>query len=238
MRGSQPSLVDEANGDVEQAERWFVEADDRGHRCANTTRHGSFLMAQGRVDDARTVWAAAADRGVAAAARYMAEHLHQEDQHEAEALWWERAAVLGDSGGLRNRGWRLWQQGRQEAAERAYLEAATRGDAVSACWMGRQMVSRGAQVAQTLLEQASNAGHTEATEALISLLHTRDPRRALSACRQLARQGGTPPRVHYALLLEEEDGSQEALNEAYELWLEQIDANLRDDRGRLAKRSS
>ena len=225
------ALVHEANGDVEQAERWFVEADVRGHRCANTTRHGSFLMAQGRGDDARTVWAAAADRGVAAAARYMAEHLHQEGQHEVEALWWERAAVLGDTGGLRSRGWRLWHQGRQEAAERAYLEAATRGDAASACWMGRQMMSRGAREAQTLLEQASNAGHTEATEALISLLHTRDPRRALSACRQLARQGGTPPRVHYALLLEEEDGTQEALNEAYELWLEQIDANLRDDRG-------
>jgi tetratricopeptide (TPR) repeat protein len=218
------ALVWESRGDLVQAEQWFIEADNRGHTCSSTAYHGHFLIGQGRVAEGVAVWAAAANRGVAAASRSLAEHLHRHDEHEEEAVWWERAAVLGDSAGLRARGWRYWRQGDLQGAERAYLEAATRGDAESACWVGRQMMVRGPTAAQALLEQASQAGVAEATEALICLLHARDPRRALSACQELARQGGTPPRVHYALLLEQADGSSEALAEAYRQWLAEIEA--------------
>jgi tetratricopeptide (TPR) repeat protein len=223
------AIVHENHGDLEQAEEWFVEADKRGHRCTNTTYHGRFLLAQGRIDDALRVWIDAADRGVAAAARCMAEHLHEHDEHEEEALWWEHAAELGDSAGLRARGWRSWDQGDQQGAERAYLQAAKLGDSAAACWIGRQLMTREPELALTVLEQASQAGHAGATEALICVLHTRNPRRALSACRELARQGGTPPRVHYALLLEEVEGSSHAQRLAYEQWLAEI-ADLAGDR--------
>jgi tetratricopeptide (TPR) repeat protein len=217
------AVIYEIKGNFESAERWFVEADKRGHRCANTTLHGDFLVARERIADARAVWAAAAGRDVAAAARRLAEHLHASDEHPEEARWWERAAELGDAAGLRARGWRLWQEGDQEASEQAYREAAERGDSPSACWLGRHLATREPKVAQRFLEAASRAGgHQAATEALICLLHSRNPQRALSACRELYRQGGAPPRVHYAQLLEDADGSPEALREAYELWLAEI----------------